>query len=232
MARHRPIGGTRRLRVWDPWVRLVHWSVVVLLPVSWWTAETGRHDLHFLSGYAILTLVLFRIAWGFVGSETARFGAFLKGPARALGHLRDVARRRVRLEAGHNAAGGWMVLLLIGLLLAQAGSGLFADDLVLTRGPLARRVDEAWSSLASAVHLRLFWVILGLAVLHVLAVAAYRLVLGRNLVGPMVTGRMAVPAEETVAEPRMGSPALALALLCACAGLVGWIGSLGPLPLF
>lgn len=226
------MGATRRIAVWDPWVRLVHWAIVLLLPFSWWTAEIGRHDLHFLSGYAMLALVLFRVLWGFVGSETARFGAFLKGPARAVGHLRDLARRRVPLEAGHNAAGGWMVLLLIGLLLAQAGSGLFADDLVFTRGPLARRVDEAWSSLATAVHIRAFWVILGLAVLHVLAVAAYRLVLGRNLVRPMVTGRMEVPAEESLPEPRMGSPLLALALLAGCAALVWWISTLAPPSLF
>jgi hypothetical protein len=132
-----------RLRVWDPWVRLVHWGVALLLPFSWWTAETSRYDLHFLSGYAILTLVLFRFAWGVVGSETARFARFVKGPKAVLAHLVHPRDRQVGAEVGHNAAGGVMVLVLLALLLTQALSGLFADDLIFTRGPLARRFGPA-----------------------------------------------------------------------------------------
>jgi cytochrome b len=221
-------GTVRRLAVWDPWVRLVHWSIVILLPVSWWTAEIGRLDLHFLSGYAILALVLFRIAWGLVGSETARFTQFLRGPVEALRHLAHLGRRDAPLEIGHNAAGGWMVLLLLLLLLVQAGAGLFADDQVMSRGPLARRVDAAFTDTATAIHLRVFWVIVGAAVLHVLAVIAYRLLLRRNLVKPMVTGVLEVPRDSALPAPRMGSPLLAAALLAASAGLVWWISTLRP----
>ncbi|WP_237216913.1 cytochrome b/b6 domain-containing protein [Falsiroseomonas oryziterrae] len=220
------------VKVWDPWVRLTHWTIALLLPVSWWTAETARYDLHFLSGYAILALVLFRIAWGFVGSETARFGAFLKSPAEALRHLAHVGRRSAPVEIGHNAAGGWMVLALLLLLLLQAVAGLFADDLIFTRGPLARRVDAAWSSLATAVHLRAFWVVVAFAVLHVLAVAAYRVLLGRNLVRPMLTGVIMVPEGEAVRQPRLGNPVLAIVLLAASGGFVWWISTLRPASLF
>jgi cytochrome b len=219
------------VKVWDPWVRLTHWMVAILLPFSWWTAETSRFDLHFLSGYTILTLVLFRIAWGLVGSETARFAGFLKGPAAALAHLAHFRRRDVPVEIGHNAAGGWMVLLLLAALLTQAATGLFADDAIFTRGPLARRVDEAWSELATWLHLRVFWVIVGCAVLHVLAVVAYRAWAGRNLVKPMITGRLDVPIRETAA-PRMGSTVLALGLLAASAGFVWWISTLKPASMF
>lgn len=222
--------GTAELQVWDPWVRLTHWGVAALLPLSWWSAETGRYDLHFLSGYAILTLVLFRLAWGVVGSETARFARFVKGPAAAWQHLAHLLRRDAPAEIGHNAAGGWMVVILLALLLAQAVSGLFADDLILNRGPLARRVDEAWSSLGTSIHLRVFWVILGCAVLHVLAVLAYRLLAGRNLVRPMLTGRMRA-APGTLA-PRQASDLLAVALLSASAGLVWWISTLRPAGFF
>lgn len=225
-------GPTGRLEVWDPWIRLTHWAIVLLLPISWWTAETSRFDLHFLSGYAILALVLFRIAWGVVGSDTARFARFLRGPVAALAHLRHLRRREAPVDVGHNAAGGWMVLLLLALLLVQAGSGLFADDLIFTRGPLARRVEEAWSSLATSVHLRVFWVIVAFAVLHVLAVLAYRLLLGRNLVKPMVTGRLEAPGLDHVAPPRMGSPVLALALLAVAAAFVWWISTLRPASIF
>lgn len=218
--------GMAGLKVWDPWVRLTHWGVAALLPLSWWSAETGRFDLHVLSGYAILTLVLFRLAWGVLGSETARFARFIKGPAAALRHLAHLRRRDAPPEIGHNAAGGWMVVALLALLLVQAISGLFADDLILNRGPLARRVEEGWSSLATSVHLRVFWVILGCAVLHVLAVGAYRALAGRNLVGPMLTGRMRAPPGTPT--PRQGSHALAVILLAASAGLVWWITTLRP----
>jgi cytochrome b len=218
------------LRVWDPWVRLAHWAIALLLPISWWTAETGRFDLHFLSGYAILALVLFRLAWGVVGSDTARFARFLKGPAAAFAHLAHLRHRAVPAEIGHNPAGGWAVVLLLGLLLAQAASGLFADSQVLTRGPLARRVDEAWSDLATSVHLRVFWAIVATAVVHVLAVLAYRVVAGRDLVRPMITGAM--PAPRGAAPPRMGSNLLALVLLAAASAFVWWISSLAPARLF
>jgi cytochrome b len=222
--------GMVRLRVWDPWVRLVHWGVALLLPVSWWSAETSRYDLHVQSGYAILTLVLFRLAWGLVGSETARFAGFVKGPRAIRAHLSHLRHRQVPVEVGHNAAGAVMVLVLLGLLLIQALSGLFADDLIFTRGPLARRVDEAWSSLATSVHLRAYWGILGCAVVHVLAVAAYRIVGRRRLVQPMLTGAMLAPAGTPA--PRMGSNLLALALLSGAAGCVWWISTLKPASIF
>ncbi len=213
------------VKVWDPWVRLVHWSIVLLLPFSWWTAETGRFDWHVWSGYAVLALVAFRIAWGLMGSETARFRHFLKGPAAAVAHLRHLRDRAAPVEIGHNAAGGWMVLVLLLLLFAQAASGLFADDMILTRGPLARRVDEATSDLATRIHLRVFWVIVAAAVLHVLAVVAYRVLQGRNLVRAMVTGAVAVPPG-AARPPRMGHPLLAVALLAAALGVVWWISTL------
>ncbi|WP_137181385.1 cytochrome b/b6 domain-containing protein [Roseomonas sp. AR75] len=231
MAVQQQAGTVRRLKVWDPWVRLVHWSIVLLIPFSWWTAETGRFDLHFLSGYAILALVLFRIAWGLVGSETARFTHFLRAPGAALRHLAHLRRRDAPLEVGHNAAGGWMVLLLLLLLLAQATLGLFADDDVLSAGPLARRVDGNLSAAATSVHVRLFWLLLAFAVLHVLAVIVYR-ALGRNLVKPMVTGVIDVPRSEPLIAPRLGSPALAAVLLAGSVGFVWWITTLRPDSMF
>lgn len=217
------------LKVWDPWVRLTHWAIVLLLPFSYWTATTSRFDWHFISGYAILALVIFRIAWGLVGSDTARFARFVKSPLAALRHLRE---RHAAPEIGHNAAGGWMVVALLLLLLAQAASGLFADDLVFTRGPLARRVDAAWTGLSTSVHLRVFWVIVGCVVLHILAIIAYRVLRGQNLVRAMITGRMRLAAPQAGPAPRMGHPLLALGLFGAAGGFVWWISTLAPLSAF
>lgn len=215
----------RQVKVWDGWVRLVHWSVLLLLGLSWWSIETGRMQLHYLSGYTVLTLVLFRIGWGFLGSDTARFGHFLRSPLAALRHLRDLGRRELEPEVGHNPAGGWMVLVLLLLLLAQPLTGLFADSGYGDHGPLAKKVSAETSDWLTGLHHRNFKLILAAAALHVLAVAGYALLKGQNLVRPMLTGRKSLPA--TVAPPRLGSPWLAAALLGAAALLVYGISRLG-----
>lgn len=222
---------TRRLRVWDPWVRLVHWSIVLLIPFSFWTAETDRWDLHLWAGYTMLTLILFRIAWGLVGSDTARFFNFLKSPIEALRHLGHLRQRPVGVEIGHNAAGGWMVLVLLLLLLTQAGTGLFANhDPGFTysqHGPLSMLVSESDSALATSIHLRVFWVIVAAAVAHILAIIAYRVLRGQNLVGPMVTGDLKVPEVYRGPRPKMGHPVLAILLLAAAATAVWYVVGLG-----
>src|SRR6185369_9982431 len=101
----------RAVSVWDLPVRLFHWLIVILFAFSWWSGEQGHEWLpfHFWSGYAILTLVLFRIVWGFVGSGTARFSDFLKGPRAGLHHVGQLLRPGKTGDVGHNPLGGWMV---------------------------------------------------------------------------------------------------------------------------
>lgn len=226
-----PGPGTRRLKVWDPWVRLVHWSIVLLIPISFWTAKTDRWDLHLLAGYTMLTLILFRIAWGLVGSQTARFASFIKSPLEALRHLAHLRQRPTGVEIGHNAAGGWMVLALLLLLLTQTGTGLFANhDPGFTysqHGPLSMLVSEGDSASATSIHVRLFWVIVAAAVLHILAIIAYRVLRGQNLVGPMLTGDLKVTAPYDGPQPGMGHPLLAILLLAAAAGVVWYVVGLG-----
>ena len=214
-----------KVRVWDGWVRLVHWSIVLLIGLSWWSIETGRMRVHYLSGYAVLTLVLFRIAWGFVGSDTARFGRFLRSPVAALRHLAHFRRPEPDREIGHNAAGGWMVLVLLALLLAQPLTGLFADSGYGDYGPLAKSVAAETSDRLTGLHHRNFNLILLAAGLHVLAVLAYRLVKRHDLLRPMLTGWKSLPAG--MAPPRLGSPALAAALLGAAALAVYGVSRLG-----
>jgi cytochrome b len=181
-------------------------------------------QLHYLSGYTVLTLVLFRIGWGLIGSDTARFSHFLRSPLAALRHLRDLRRRELEPETGHNPAGGWMVLVLLLLLLAQPLTGLFADSGYGDYGPLAKKVPAETSDWLTGLHHRNFKLILAAASLHVLAVAAYALLKGQNLVRPMLTGRKSLPG--TMAPPRLGSPWLAAALLGAAALLVYGISRL------
>jgi cytochrome b len=218
-------GGLRPVAVWDPWIRLVHWSIVILLGVSYVSIQAGNMRMHYLSGYTVLALVLFRIGWGIVGSDTARFRHFLRSPLAAFRHLRDFPKIEDDREIGHNAAGGWMVLVLLGLLLAQPLTGLFADTGYGDHGPLAKRVDSRTSDWLTGLHHRIFWWIVAAAALHILAVAAYALLKGHDLVRPMVTGRKSLPADTP--PPRMGSPWHAALLLGAVALLVTAVSRLG-----
>ena len=80
----KPVSSTVRVRVWDLPTRVTHWTFVVVFGVLWWTAETGRMEWHRWAGYTLLALLLFRVYWGFLGSSTARFSRFIRGP-RAVG---------------------------------------------------------------------------------------------------------------------------------------------------
>ena len=214
----------RPLRVWDLPVRLFHWTLVVLLVVSFTTAQIGGNALqyHEWSGFAILTLVLFRLLWGFAGSTYARFTAFVSGPRAALSYARSLIRGGSIFYAGHNPLGGWMIVLLLVSLLVQAGTGLFANDDIMIEGPLARHVSKDVSDLLTRVHHLNFNVLLALVVAHVGAALFYLRVKRDNLILPLVTGSKQVPQDSPAQERRGGPLWLAAVLLAASAGAV-WI---------
>ena len=212
-----------RVRVWDIPIRLFHWSIVVLLCVSWFSAEQGYMRAHLVSGLTLLALLLFRIAWGLVGSTTARFSNFLHPPRRVVGYLKGLAGGDKIFHAGHNPAGGWMVLALIAVLLAQVATGLFANDGVRFHGPLALLDSEDASTRLTDIHGLIFNFILLLVWCHIVAVGFYLLVKGDNLVWPMITGkkhRARLPAELNIVFTRLY---IALLLLAVSAGIAAWI---------
>jgi cytochrome b len=199
------------MRVWDAPTRLFHWAIVLLVAFSWLTQNRGWMEWHMLSGYAMLAMLLFRLAWGFVGSDTARFSRFLRSPVAALRHLSRLHRREPDTEIGHNAAGGWMVLVMLGLLAVQVVTGLGSNDDVMTEGPYAHLVGKERSDWLTHVHHLNFTLIEIVILLHVLAIAAYALLKGHNLVRPMITGKKRMPG--ATRAPRMASPLLAACLL-------------------
>ena len=207
--------------VWDAPVRLFHWAIVVLVGTSWLTQHEGWMSWHFYSGYAIGTLLLFRLAWGFVGSETARFSQFLAGPRAAWRHLRHLPRREPDEQVGHNPAGGWMVLVMLALLAVQVGTGLCANDQADTYGPFADALGQGLSDRLTDIHALTFTLIEIAVALHVAALLAYAVLKRHNLVRPMLTGKKPLPAHR--APPRLASPWLAAALLAVAAGLVAFV---------
>jgi len=220
--------------VWDVPTRLFHWLLVCLIATSWTTGELGGDEwlrYHFWSGYAILTLVLFRIAWGVVGSTHARFASFVRGVPSALQHLRELARPGPTSDLGHNAIGGWMIVVMLIALLVQTGTGLFADDDIVTTGPLGDLVSSATRSRLTTVHVYNFDVILALAGLHIAAVLAYWIVKRQNLIGAMITGRKRAPAADLGASAVAGvaaHPVVAAAALIGAAAVVAGIVGLVP----
>jgi cytochrome b len=219
--RNRDSGLKLPLRVWDAPTRLFHWAIVLLIPTSYVTVHQGWMQLHMLSGYTILTLVLFRVIWGFVGSETSRFSRFLHSPLAVLRQLAQFRDRSPDTQIGHNPAGGWMVLVILAVLGMQLASGLSVtdeDDNIM--GPLAKFVGPAWSDRLTSFHILNFKILLGVIVLHVLAVAAYAMVKRHDLVRPMITGKKRLPA--ATRAPRMTSPLLALVILVVM-GVCVWL---------
>jgi len=212
----------RRVRVWDLPVRLFHWSLVLLMVLLYVTAEVmgDAIDRHALAGYAVLTLVLFRLLWGFVGGTHARFGDFLRGPGATLSYLRALARRDGDTVPGHNPLGGWMIAILLAGLGTQAVLGLFSNDDILFDGPLRHLVTKETSDLLTGLHHQLFPILLGLVAAHVAAVIFHKLYKGENLVPAMFTGYKTLPPHGTAEDARGGSALLAAVLLAACAGVV------------
>ena len=209
-----------RIRVWDLPTRIFHWALAALVVFSFTTGKVGGDWMswHLESGYAVLALLVFRIAWGFAGSDTARFARFLRGPRAALAYARGLGAGRHPFVAGHNPLGGWMIAAMLAVLAFQAATGLFSDDEIATQGPLAMKVSNEMVSRMSSLHAISEWIVVGLAVLHVAAIAVYRFAWNVRLVGPMVHGRSEAPAGTI--EPRARPLWLAVLLFAASAAAV------------
>lgn len=173
------------VRLWDWPVRLTHWLLVLLFATSWVTAEQGWLEVHRASGLTMLAFILFRIYWGIFGSDTARFGTFVRGPAEVLRYVRGLALP----SAGHNPLGGWSAVALLAALLSQTLLGLFAVDVDgIHSGPLAAYVNFETGRRAAHWHRSVFDILLWLVAVHTIAILAYFFVKRQNLILPMVTG--------------------------------------------
>ena len=196
--------------VWDLPIRLFHWLLAALIGFSWWSIKNDQPDWHIWSGFAILTLLVFRLLWGLFGSSTARFANFVRGPAVVGEYLRDSKSWRF---AGHSPLGALSVIALLAAVAAQVALGLVSvDEDGLNEGPLAQLVSLDFSEEARDLHEDFFNVLLALIVLHIAAVVYYRLVEGKRLTGAMFTGRAALePGVEPMRPAKWWVAALCLA---------------------
>jgi cytochrome b len=179
-----------KIQIWDMPIRAVHWLTVILLPALWWTAHEHALSWHNRLGYALLCLLIFRIYWGFAGSSTARFKAFLRGPSALLEYGRRMFERKAYIgPLGHNPIGGWSVLILLALLALQVALGLFAVDIDgLDSGPLSSFVNFDVGRRLARLHHTVFDILLVFVSLHIAAVLFYLICMKRNLISAMITG--------------------------------------------
>ncbi len=212
----------RRVRLWDLPVRIVHWSLVLLIPALWWTAEHGQLSVHERLGFLAMILLVFRLFWGLAGGSTARFASFVKGPKAVGAYLRTLSAKGGEPVVGHNPVGGWSVVILLLLLVGVIGTGLFADDTdALNPGPLNYLIHGDLSERMGRWHHLLFNVLLGFIALHLVAIVFYAVVKRENLVGPMLTGRRAMAAAAT--PPTFAPIWRAIAGVAIALALVWWV---------
>lgn len=221
-------GASARTRVWDLPTRLFHWALAFAVTGMIGTGLGGVMEWHFRIGYLVLSLLLFRLLWGFAGGRWSRFAAFVYSPRAVVTYLRGRAHPDHLI--GHTPLGALSVFAVLALLALQVATGLMADDEISASGPLTRFVSGEVVSLATRWHSAPGkWTVIALVSLHVLAVLFYVLVKRHRLVRPMVTGdKLLGAAGGQVAASRddAASRLLALVLFALCAGLAYWVSSL------
>lgn len=220
---------TYRVRVWDLPTRVFHWALAACVIALVVTGQIGGSamDWHFRLGYAVLTLLLFRLAWGLVGGHWSRFSSFLYAPSTVLRYLRG--QGGPELSTGHNPLGAGSVFALLFFLLVQVATGLISDDEIASSGPLTSLVPSTWVSQATWYHHSVGkLVLIVLVALHVAAILFYLLRKRQNLVRPMLLGdkevEQALPSSRDDVRTRL----LAIVLLAVCAGLVSLLLKLAP----
>jgi cytochrome b len=219
------------LLIWDLPLRLFHWMLACAVLGSWVTHKIGTAAFawHVRCGYAVIVLTAFRVLWGFTGPRHARFASFVRGPSSIFRYARSlVDGDRTQHYAGHNPLGALMVLLMLALLATQAIAGLFANDEVVSSGPLYGYVSDATSDAWSRVHrfvAKAIWVAVWL---HLAAVLFHGVVKRDNLIVPMITGRKQrtwLADDQQIAGSQFWRAVL---LAAACAAIVYWLVETAP----
>ena len=174
-----------KIRIWDLPTRLFHWLLAMAVIGSFVSVKLGGNAMiwHGRFGYLVLTLIFFRLIWGFVGTHHARFAHFIRSPKAILAYIKNPVE-----TPGHSPVGAISVLLLIGLFLTQALAGLFASDDIAFDGPLAKYVASNWVELLTSFHRWNEWVLLALVGTHIGTILYYKYTKRINLISAMITG--------------------------------------------
>lgn len=208
-----------KVKVWDGFIRGFHWLLVIALGVLYISGEEGWLELHFVTGYVLLALMLARLIWGVIGSETARLSKLINHPTKVVNALKGKEDR-----VGHNAAGSLMVVLFFVLILLQLVTGLFTTDDILVDGPLVQYVSYDLVELAGSIHHSNIDFIIAAIALHILAIIAYRFK-GKNLFKTLITGTTA----SSLQQPKMKAGWIAYIIFALLAAALIFLWGMEPL---
>jgi cytochrome b len=207
--------------VWDLPVRMTHWLLVISVLGSYVTSRFGTKlfNWHKYCGYTVLVLVTFRFVWGFVGTRYSRFEQFIRSPAQVVRYLRILrAKAGSTSDIGHNPLGGWSIVAMLAILMAQASTGLFANDDISSVGPFFGLISNSLSDTLTKYHHLFFNMLEFLIVLHILAIAHYGYVRKVNLLTPMISGRKLATIAQESDEIQGSRIVLALAIVAVLVG--------------
>jgi cytochrome b len=177
-----------QIYVWDPFVRVFHWTLVVAFTVAYLLTEEDVLQVHVWAGYVVGALVVARVIWGFVGSPHARFSDFIYAPGETLRYVRDLVLFRAERHLGHSPGGGAMIVLLLLFLAATVVTGLVVYGGDQQAGPLAGMFTKEFGESFEEVHEVIANITLALVLAHIAAVVLASFVFRENLVRAMVTG--------------------------------------------
>jgi cytochrome b len=217
-----------RVRIWDLPTRVFHWAIALCVLGLAVTGTLGGSAMvfHFRFGYALLTLLLFRLVWGLLGGHWSRFRSFVFGPRAVFAYLRG--RAPENHAVGHTPLGALSVWAMLAFLSLQVATGLISDDEISTAGPLTHLVSNATVALGSQYHTQIGkWILLALVLLHVAAIIYYAR-RRQGLVAAMLHGDKQLVAPAEAARDDARSRMAAFLLLCLCAAAVFWVSSLAP----
>ena len=211
---------TSKIKVWDIYIRTFHWLLLICILVSFISFRLDEMDIHFISGHCVLALLIFRVIWGVIGSRTALFHTFIKGPGAVLSYVKNPSSEKFKGMIGHSPIAALSVIAMLGIISLQVATGLISDDEILLQGPLAKYVSGEMSYQATTYHGINAKLIIGLIVLHLAAIAFYRFIKKDDIVKPMVTGQKEVAEDYAEKAPSLDEkkPILAaMAILVAVA---------------
>ena len=188
-----------KVKVWDLPTRVCHWLFVILFVFQYLSVEVFDDDIlentmqwHFYMGYSMLGLVIFRICWGLMGTHYARFSQFIVSPRFVLSYMSTKTSNKHNVNLGHNPAGAYSIMVLLGLILLQASSGLFVSDEIFSEGPYYGLLTETWQDAADYLHHNAYYVLLAFVGIHIAAVLFYKSKLNQPLTSAMISGYKSV----------------------------------------
>jgi cytochrome b len=211
------------IKVWDLPTRLFHWSLAACIVGLLISSQIGGDAMvwHFRLGYGVLSLLAFRLIWGFIGGKWSRFSSFIFPIQTVISYAKG--QRTAEQEVGHNPLGSWSVFALLVFLLTQVSSGLFSDDEIANAGPLVKFASASLVNYATFFHTAIGkFIVIGLVVLHVVAIAHHYFIRKENLVKPMINGFKTTAAQVQGTHDTMKTRLMAAVVFMLCGGLIAY----------